>query len=73
MPVQHKPVFSSHVSTIGYDDASGELHVVYANGKTAIYKGVPPGVAQQVQSGVSVGSSLNGLVKGKFSHRYLDG
>jgi len=73
MPVSHKPVFSSHVSTVGYDDASGELHVAYANGKTVVYEGVPPGVARQVQTGPSVGAALHANVKNRFKHRYLGG
>jgi len=73
MPVEHKPVFSSHVSSVGYDAAAGELHVAYVNGKTVVYEGVPPGVARSVQTGPSVGSALHAEVKGRYKHRYLEG
>ena len=68
-----KHVFSSHIDAIGYDDASGELHVRYQTGKTAVYKGVPPGVAQQAQTAPSIGLAMNALVRGRFDHRYLEG
>lgn len=73
MPVNMRQVFSSHVGSIGYDDAKGELHVAYQNGKTAIYEGVPPMVARNVMGSASIGSALHSQVRGQFKHRYLEG
>ena len=70
-----KPVFSSHVEQIGYED--GNLIVVYKAKKnqparTAIYEGVPPDIGEQVVNAPSVGTALHQFVKGIYGHRYLD-
>jgi len=70
MTVQHKKVFSSHIDQIGYDSASGELHVTYTNGKVAIHQGVPPGVAERVTGAASIGQALHEHIKGRYAHRY---
>lgn len=73
MPVGMRQVFSSHVKSIGYDDAKGELHVSYQNGKTAVYEGVPPATARNVMSSASIGQALHAQVRGRFKHRYTEG
>lgn len=66
-----KSVFSSHVSTIGYDPESRELHVQYRDGKRAAYVDVPPETAHNVMNAPSIGNALHAHVRGKFTHRYL--
>lgn len=73
MPIHHKPVFSGHIETIGYDSASGALHVAYQGGKTAIYKGVPPGLASSVMNAPSVGAAMHQHIRGRFEHSYQEG
>ncbi len=68
-----KTVFSSHISKVGYDDASQELHVEFKKGKTAVYADVPPDVARLVVDAPSVGTALAQFIKGKFSHGYKEG
>lgn len=71
MTIHHKPVFSSHVNTVGYDDATGELHVAYRNGKVSIYEGIPPEVAIKAQGGAaSIGKLIHDEIRGKYGHRY---
>lgn len=72
MPHMRK-VFSSHIDAVGYDDASGELHVQFSTGRTAVYRAVPPGVARGVQAAPSIGSAINALVRGRYEHTYLEG
>jgi hypothetical protein len=69
--IRHKQVFSSNVQSVGYDDASGDLHVVYTNGRTAVHQGVPPDVAAKVTSAASVGSALHEHIRGKYDFRYV--
>jgi hypothetical protein len=65
-------VFSSHISQIGYDDATQELHVVYRKGgKSGVYDKVPKQVADQVLMAPSIGTALHQLVRGQFPHRYV--
>jgi KTSC domain len=68
--VEMREVFSSNVDRIGYDQATGTLQVEFKSGKTAVYRGVPAGVANQVVGAPSVGSALHELVRGKFPHAY---
>ena len=65
-----RPVFSSHIDSIGHDAATGDLHVAYSGGKTAIYSGVPDDVARTVLTSASIGKALNEHVKGSYPHRY---
>ena len=71
MPIKTQNVFSSHIDTVGYDDAIKELHVVFSKGKTAVYSGVPAVLAASVMNAPSVGQALNENIKGNFPHRYL--
>lgn len=68
--MQLKSVFSSHISKVGYDAESKELHVEFKNGKTAVYMDVPADVAQQVTDAPSVGTALHEIIKGRFPHGY---
>lgn len=68
---QMKPVFSSHVDQIGYDDKNNTLHVLYKNGARVTYDGVGPDKAKQVMSAASIGEALHGLIRGQHKHSYL--
>ena len=64
------PVFSSQVSEIGYDAASGELLVTWKNGRQSAYSGVPEDVALALSKAPSVGQMLNTEIKPIYPHRY---
>ena len=68
--MQMKSVFSSHVDKIGYDETTGELHVVFQDGKHAIYSGVPGKEGSDVVNAASVGSAMHQLIRGKYAFRY---
>ena len=63
-------VFSSHIDRVGYDEASGELHVYFSNGSEGFYDGVPPEVGESVLSAPSIGEELHRVVRGKFGFSY---
>jgi hypothetical protein len=65
-----KKVFSSHIEQVGYEPATQSLTVIFKNGKTATYTGVPPDVASNVVDAPSVGSALHQFVRGKYDHSY---
>jgi hypothetical protein len=65
-----RDVHSSHVSRIGYDAKTKELHVEWGTDKVSVYSGVPAGLADEVMNSWSVGKALTDQVKGKFGHRY---
>jgi KTSC domain len=64
-------VFSSHVASVGYDEATNDLLVEWKNGKTSAYAGVPEDLAQQVANAPSVGQMIHGLIKNNYPHRYV--
>lgn len=70
-----RPVFSSHISEIGYDADANELHVTYKNGKMVVYEGVPADKAAIVgaldTTPPSIGEALREHIRGKYKHRYV--
>lgn len=71
-PPPMRPVYSSHVDSIGYDEEANELYVRYQTGRLAIYQAVPPLKAAQVMGAPSIGGALHALVRGRHRHRYGD-
>lgn len=72
MAPEMRSVFSSVVDTIGYDEESQQLIVVWArSGKTSIYSGVSADVANGVINAPSVGQALHERIKPNYDHRYV--
>jgi hypothetical protein len=68
-----KPVYSSMVSEVGYDEDTGELLVKWAkSGKVSAYAGVPEDTATDLADGrvASVGLYINSDIKDRYQHRY---
>lgn len=65
-----KAVYSSNVSTVGYDAETKELYITWTRGKRSIYSGVPEELAVDLSNAPSVGGMLNAEVKPYFGHRY---
>lgn len=70
MPTWSKDVYSSNVSTVGYDDETKELLITWTKGKRSIYSGVPEELAEQLANAPSVGSMMRTEIIPYFSHRY---
>lgn len=62
-------VNSSNIHAVGYDEASRELHVTFANNTTYVYSGVPKETFTNLRQAESKMKFLNSDIKGKFSHR----
>ena len=63
-------VYSSNVSSVGYDAETKEMYVTWSKGKTSVYSGVPEAIALDTANAPSVGSFLNEEIKGQYAHRY---
>ena len=61
-------VDSSNIESIGYDDASQELHVTFLSGTYYIYNNVPREVYDNLMNAPSKGSFLNREVKGIYQY-----
>jgi hypothetical protein len=66
-----KPVQSSHVHSIGYDEDKQELHVRYATGKTYAYEGVSQDEHDDLMGASSIGSHLHNEIKPRFAGRVV--
>ena len=66
-----KNVYSSMVSSVGYDRETKELYVTWVRGKRSIYgPGVPEELATDLANAASVGAMVNAEIKPYFQHRY---
>ena len=69
-----RPVYSSMVAEVGYDDETKSLLVLWARGnKTSAYEGVPEEIALDLADGkiASVGEYMNSEIKNQYPHRYV--
>ena len=71
-----RPVFSSHVHSIGYDEETRELHVRFqaignTPSRTAVYRDVSPKIANGVLTAPSIGMALHLRVRGQHDFGYL--
>lgn len=59
-----KPVFSSMISEVGWDESTEEILITFAkNGKTAAYKGFDEGTADSLRRAPSVGGMFLDEIK----------
>lgn len=67
-----KPVYSTMVAEVGYDEEAQELIVTWArSGKRSAYRGVPEELAAQLANAPSVGQMINSEIKPYYAHRYV--
>lgn len=71
MSTWSRPVLSSMVQEVGYDQETSELLVTFRNGRTCAYAGVSEDMALQLVNAPSVGNMLNSEIKGRYSFRYV--
>lgn len=65
-----RPVWSSWVDGVAYDDETNELHIRHSkDGSVTTYAAVPPEVYSQIIKSPSIGSALHGIVRGQYEHR----
>jgi hypothetical protein len=67
-----KPVKSSMISKVGYDEASQSLHVEFPNGRAYVYEGVSPEQHSAFMGAESVGKHFASAIRGQFQHRMLE-
>jgi hypothetical protein len=64
-------VYSSSVNRIGYE--GGKLFVEWVSGRTSVYEGVSPEIAETVANSWSIGRAIHRDIKPNYPHRYVDG
>lgn len=70
-----RPVFSSHIDRIGYDEDTKELHVAFQGSRNrppriAVYHGVPYDLAHGVLNAPSIGMAMHRSIRGRFAFTY---
>lgn len=66
-----KNVYSSHISSIGYDPATGTLQVHFSNGSIVDYLDVPSDIGDSILQAPSIGEALHAHVRGQFKTSYV--
>lgn len=67
-PLQHQPVESTTIKTIGYDEATQELHVAFHGSGMYIYQNVPKHLYDAFMISGSKGKYLHQNIRGRFEH-----
>lgn len=67
--MNHQPVASSNLRSVGYDPNTHTLEVTFKDSGTYQYYGVPPHVYQALMSAGSKGGYLANRVKGVYRYR----
>lgn len=66
--MQRKPVTSSNIAEIGYDEASRTLEILFRNGRLYQYFDVPLADYQGLMNAASHGQYLNAHIKGRYRY-----
>lgn len=66
--MQHQPVSSSNIASIGYDQATQILEVEFLNGTVYQYFNVPLPVYEGVMGAGSHGTYLNAHIKNQYQY-----
>lgn len=67
--MQRRPVSSSNIATIGYDEQSETLEVEFLDGSVYQYFNVPSEIHEGLMAASSHGSYLNTHVKGMYQYQ----
>jgi hypothetical protein len=70
--IDHAPVQSSSIRSIGYSPESRELHVNFHDTGTYVYHGVTPEKYEALMMASSKGSFLHHNIKGQHEHKKHD-
>ena len=64
--MKRKPVSSSNIKEIGYDEATQQMEIEFKQGKVYTFCGIPPNVYESLFNASSVGGYFNAHVRGKY-------
>lgn len=66
-----KPVVSTNVESVGYDESSRTLEIEFHDGSIYQYFDVPRNVFQELMTAASIGAYVNRELKGRFNYRQV--
>ncbi|MDD5183659.1 MAG: KTSC domain-containing protein [Paludibacter sp.] len=66
--MERKPVKSSNIAAIGYDDSSATLEIEFLNGSIYQYFDVPDHIYKEIMGADSQGKYLAANIKGNFRY-----
>lgn len=69
--MDHIPVQSSNVRSVGYDEARKTLEVRFHNGGLYAYYGVPKAKYQGLMAASSKGKYLNANIKNRYKYKKI--
>ena len=65
--MQHTPVSSSNLASVGYDPDTQTLEVTFKDGSTYAYAGVPASAYDGLMASDSLGSYLHRHIKSRYA------
>lgn len=71
--MERKPVTSSNITSVGYDESKQELQVEFANGSVWAYSGVQPGEHRALITAPSLGSYFHQHIRQVHQGRKVEG
>lgn len=69
LSIDHRPIESKTIKSVGYDSHNQEMHVTFHNSGTYVYSDVPPEKHQALMNADSHGNHLHHNIKGAHAHR----
>ena len=70
--MNHIPVSSTSIASVGHDPTSKTLEVCFTNGSRYAFTGVSADEAEALLKAKSIGAHFSQKVRGKFDHTRLD-
>ncbi len=67
--MKHQAVSSSNVRSVGYDEETNTLEIIFNSSGTYQYSGVPIDVYKELLGASSVGQYFQQNIKGQYSFR----
>ncbi len=67
--MQHTPVTSSSIDSVGYDEATRTMHVQFASGATYEYPGIDPEDHRALIEAKSIGSHFAKNIRPNYTGR----
>ena len=71
--MERKPVDSSSIASVAYDERAFALEIEFKNGRTYRYSHVPPAAYRLLLQAPSIGQYVNRVIKPRFEARQISG
>ena len=71
--MERKPVNSSNIKSVGYDESTGTLQIEFVSGAVWNYENIEKWMYESLISSLSVGKYFSANIRGKFNEIKING